>query len=198
LLCCHESIEFAKRSQEVGEGLALGDRISVCNACTAPSQAIIYAVEEQLRIILRLGLAKPDPVRGALQQIMEDRVRAMLADAALPLRQWGEAVRTAAYVRNRSPAAGKVGTPLEIFTGRKPDVSHLRVFSCKAFASCPGHMVPASSPAAGSSPPSGARWLQGTSVIPCCWVLTTKRGEVVARCSWWLAKGLLASGIGGH
>jgi hypothetical protein len=58
----------------------------------------------------------------------------MLADAALPLRLWGEAVWTAAYARNRLPAAGKVGMPLELLTGQKPDVSHLRVFGCKAFA----------------------------------------------------------------
>jgi hypothetical protein len=61
----------------------------------------------------------------------------MRADAALPLRLWVEAVRTAAYERNRSPAAGKVGTPLELLTGHKSGVSHLRVFGCKAYALIP-------------------------------------------------------------
>src|SRR6185437_14231234 len=48
---------------------------------------------------------------------------------------WGEAVVTAVYILNRSPTKALDGmTPYEAWHGRKPAVSHLRVFGCLAFA----------------------------------------------------------------
>jgi hypothetical protein len=47
---------------------------------------------------------------------------------------WGEAVVTAVYILNRSPTKTLNGmTPYEAWHGRKPTVSHLRVFGCLAF-----------------------------------------------------------------
>jgi hypothetical protein len=44
---------------------------------------------------------------------------------------WVEVVATAIYIMNRTPTATIHGmTPEEKFTGKKPDVSHLIVFSC--------------------------------------------------------------------
>ena len=40
---------------------------------------------------------------------------------------------TAVYVRQRSPVAGRNNTPYELFTGKQPDVSHLRVFGVRAY-----------------------------------------------------------------
>jgi hypothetical protein len=51
---------------------------------------------------------------------------------------WGELVNTAMYIKNPCPT--KVldsKTPQEAWSGRKPDVSHLRVFGWKAFAHVP-------------------------------------------------------------
>ncbi len=48
---------------------------------------------------------------------------------------WGEAVNTTVYIKNRCPTkALHSKTPQEVWSGRKPDVSHLRVFGCKALA----------------------------------------------------------------
>jgi hypothetical protein len=42
------------------------------------------------------------------------------------------------YIKNRCPTkALESKTPQEAWTNRKPDVSHLRVFGCKAFAHIP-------------------------------------------------------------
>jgi hypothetical protein len=47
----------------------------------------------------------------------------------LPTFLWDEAVVHAAYLRNQAPTRALDGkTPHEIWTGRKPDVLHLREF----------------------------------------------------------------------
>ncbi|KAK1648208.1 hypothetical protein QYE76_066013 [Lolium multiflorum] len=52
-----------------------------------------------------------------------------------------EAVLTAVYILNRSPTKALDGrTPYEAWHGRKPAVSHLRVFGCLAFAKELGHI----------------------------------------------------------
>lgn len=52
---------------------------------------------------------------------------------------WGEAVYTAAYLINRSPTrALKMNkTPAELWFGKVPDVSKLRIFGCKAYSWIP-------------------------------------------------------------
>ena len=61
----------------------------------------------------------------------------MMADTDLPAEAWGEAMITAAALRNRSPVAGKELTPFELITGKKPNLSTLRVFGSKAYAHIP-------------------------------------------------------------
>ena len=53
----------------------------------------------------------------------------MLFDQGLPLFLWAEAYRTAVYIQNRCPhtALGRK-TPEEVFTGTRPDVSHIHIF----------------------------------------------------------------------
>jgi hypothetical protein len=62
----------------------------------------------------------------------------MLADAKLPHKFWAETLSTAVYLRNRSPSVAVKGkTPFEALTGQKPNVKHLRVFGCEAYAHVP-------------------------------------------------------------
>ena len=68
-----------------------------------------------------------------LNRVLLDRVRAMLSDAQLEPDLWAEAVVVASFLRNRSPVAGEVKTPLELFYGKAPDVSGMRVFGSRAF-----------------------------------------------------------------
>jgi transposase InsO family protein len=54
---------------------------------------------------------------------------------------WGEAVVTVVYILNRSATKALNGrTSYEAWNGRKPTVSHLRVFSCLAFGKELGHI----------------------------------------------------------
>ncbi len=62
----------------------------------------------------------------------------MILTQGLGLEFWGEVVNTAVYIKNRCPTkALDSKTPQEAWSGKKPDVSHLRVFGCKAFAHVP-------------------------------------------------------------
>ena len=56
--------------------------------------------------------------------------RKMLHDQGLPLHLWAEACNTVVYLKNRSPhhILG-MKTPEEAFFGKRPDVSHFRIFS---------------------------------------------------------------------
>jgi hypothetical protein len=64
--------------------------------------------------------------------------RSMIHAQGLDLEFWAKAVNTTVYIKNRCPTkALESKTPQEAWTGRKPDVSHLRVFECKTFAHIP-------------------------------------------------------------
>ncbi|CAL1672269.1 unnamed protein product [Lasius platythorax] len=63
-----------------------------------------------------------------------EMARTMLVSANMPLYMWAEASRTAALIRNRIPLARLRGrTPYEVWTGRKSDMSMLRIFGSKAY-----------------------------------------------------------------
>lgn len=73
-----------------------------------------------------------------LNRTIVEKSRCMLFDAELPKEFWAEAVNTAVYLINRSPTRGLNGrTPNEIWSGHVPDLSHLRVFGCKAMVHIP-------------------------------------------------------------
>ncbi len=72
-----------------------------------------------------------------LNRTLMEKIRAMLSEAKLSQRLWGEAAHIANTLRNRSPVAGKDKTPWELFFGVKPDVSFLRPFGTKAFVLIP-------------------------------------------------------------
>ena len=63
----------------------------------------------------------------------------MIRFARLPDSYWGEAVATAAYIRNRVPTSAfkERVSPYEKWYQRRPDLSHLRVFGCVAYAHIP-------------------------------------------------------------
>jgi len=65
---------------------------------------------------------------------LEELIRTMLSESSLPKYFWVDAVSTSCYVMNRvliRPILKK--TPYKLFNGRKPNISHLRVFGCSYF-----------------------------------------------------------------
>jgi len=64
--------------------------------------------------------------------------RNMIFAQRLKLEFWGEVVNMTVYIKNWCPTKALDSKTLqEAWNGRKPDVFHLRVFGCKAFAHVP-------------------------------------------------------------
>jgi hypothetical protein len=62
----------------------------------------------------------------------------MIRAQGLDLEFWAEAVNTTVHIKNRClTKAFESKTPQEAWTGRKPDVSHLKAFGYKTFAHIP-------------------------------------------------------------
>ena len=61
--------------------------------------------------------------------------RAMLKDSNMHEHWWGQAIETAAYLRNHSLTRSNpdLKTPHERFTGKIPDLSNICTFGCKVF-----------------------------------------------------------------
>ena len=77
-------------------------------------------------------------VAERMNRTLQESARAMLAHAGMPNGYWAEAVSTAAYLRNRvTTSALHDKTPFELWYGKRPNVSHLRVFGCIAYAHVP-------------------------------------------------------------
>jgi hypothetical protein len=67
--------------------------------------------------------------------------RVLLKQRGMPAVFWGEAVVTTVYILNRTPTKALNGrTSYEAWHGRKPAVSHIRVFGCLAFGKELGHV----------------------------------------------------------
>lgn len=69
---------------------------------------------------------------------LTEKARCMLQDANLPKKFWAEAVNTAAYIKNHTTSK-VIGnkSPIEIWSGKKPDLSHFKVFGSVAMAMIP-------------------------------------------------------------
>ena len=67
-----------------------------------------------------------------------EAVKAMIHDQDLPLHLWAEVARTVVYVQNitlHCVLGNKM--PKEMFTGKKPEVSHLSIFGCLVYLHVP-------------------------------------------------------------
>ena len=78
---------------------------------------------------------------------LEEGGQALLADAGLPMTFWLDAVLTRQYLVNRLPTSTLSDnlTPFEVITdGRKPDLSHLRIWGCDCYVAIPDEIRPKS------------------------------------------------------
>ncbi|KAK8553907.1 hypothetical protein V6N12_030886 [Hibiscus sabdariffa] len=62
-----------------------------------------------------------------------DMVRSMMSHTDLPTSFWGYALETAAYTLNRVPSKSVQKTPHEMWTGRRPNMSFMKNWGCKAY-----------------------------------------------------------------
>ena len=62
-----------------------------------------------------------------------DMVRSMMSLIDLPLSFWGYALETATFTLNRAPSKFVEMTPYELWFGKKPKLSFLKVWGCDAY-----------------------------------------------------------------
>lgn len=67
-----------------------------------------------------------------------ESARSMIQTAQLSNAYWAEAIQTACYLQNCSFTSSiQDSTPHELWTGLKPDLTHLRIFGCSAYSQIP-------------------------------------------------------------
>jgi transposase InsO family protein len=92
-------------------------------------------------ILRQLSIPKTPEQNGVAERVNEtllNKVRAMLKQSGLSDRFWGEALKTAVYLKNLSPTKALKGmVPYHAWTGVKPNVEHLKVFGCSAYVHIP-------------------------------------------------------------
>jgi len=72
-------------------------------------------------------------------RVLEELARTMINEMKLPKCFWADAINTACHVLNRVIIRSILDkTPYKLLKGRKPNLSHLRVFGCKCFVSNDG------------------------------------------------------------
>ncbi|KAK8563377.1 hypothetical protein V6N12_035525 [Hibiscus sabdariffa] len=62
-----------------------------------------------------------------------DMVRSMMSHTDLPTSFWGYALETTAFTLNRVPSKSVQKTPHEMWTGRRPNISFIKIWGCKAY-----------------------------------------------------------------
>ncbi|CAH1415477.1 unnamed protein product [Lactuca virosa] len=62
-----------------------------------------------------------------------DMVCSMMSRASLPISFWGYALETAAHILNLVPTKKVAKTPHEMWTGKVPNLDHIKIWGCEAF-----------------------------------------------------------------
>ncbi|KAJ9560965.1 hypothetical protein OSB04_006125 [Centaurea solstitialis] len=66
-----------------------------------------------------------------------DMVRSMMCRSSLPVSFWGHALETTAHILNRVPTKSVEKTPYEMWTGKKPKFSFLKIWGCEVYVKRP-------------------------------------------------------------
>ena len=65
-----------------------------------------------------------------------DMVRSMMSRTDLPISFRGYALETATFLLNRIPSKAVKKTPYELWTGKRPGLSFLKIWGCEAYVKC--------------------------------------------------------------
>jgi hypothetical protein len=79
------------------------------------------------------GMPQRNGVSEHRNRTLLDMVRSMMSKSDLPLSFWGYALETAAFTLNRVPSKSVEKTPHEMWTGKSPCLSFLKIWGCEAF-----------------------------------------------------------------
>ncbi|KAJ9566348.1 hypothetical protein OSB04_002314 [Centaurea solstitialis] len=66
-----------------------------------------------------------------------DMVLSMMCHSTLPVTFWGHALETAAHILNKAPTKSVEKTPYELWKGKKPKMSFLKIWGCEVYVKRP-------------------------------------------------------------
>ena len=78
------------------------------------------------------GTPQQNGVAERRNRTLQDMVRSMLSYSSLPISFWEYAIETAMYLLNLVPSKSVSKTPTELWKGRKPSLSHIRIWGAPA------------------------------------------------------------------
>jgi hypothetical protein len=79
------------------------------------------------------GTPQRNSVSERHNRTLLDSVMSMLSLYNLSISYWGYALETATFILNRAPSKSVETTPYELWYGKKPTLSFLRVWGCEAY-----------------------------------------------------------------
>ena len=87
---------------------------------------------EIVSLLMLPGTPRCNGVSERRNRTLLDMVRYMMYLTDLPLSFWGYALETAAFTLNRVPSKSVETTSYELWFGKKPKLSFLKVWGCDA------------------------------------------------------------------
>ncbi len=93
----------------------------------------VFELAAKYKFLTRYSAPNIHAQNGHVERVIQtllDKVRIVMLEMNVPNKYWDYCVSATAYVMNRSPCTSNPDnkTPFEMWSGRKPDVSHLRPF----------------------------------------------------------------------
>jgi hypothetical protein len=81
--------------------------------------------------LMPLGMPQRNSVSKRHNWTLLDMVQSMMSQSDLPLSFWGYALETTAFTLNRVSSKSVVKTPYEMWTGKSPSLSFLKIWGMK-------------------------------------------------------------------
>ncbi|TYJ98809.1 gag/pol protein [Cucumis melo var. makuwa] len=92
-----------------------------------------YMIEQRIQSQLSApGTPQQNSVSERRNRTLLDMVHSMMSYAQLPSSFWGYAVETTVHILNNVPSKSVSETPFELWRGRKPSLSHFKIWGCLA------------------------------------------------------------------
>jgi transposase InsO family protein len=138
LKCKSEALLFFKNFKQEVENQT-GERIKVLRSDKG-GEYLSKAFEEFLKqagircFLTTARTLQSNEVAERMNRTLLERARSIMFGKQVPAQLWSEVINTAAYITNRIITRANVDiTPDERFTGKKPDLSNIRIFGSRAF-----------------------------------------------------------------
>ena len=135
LLCMRSRREIYEKIGEwqTAIGLQTGEKVAIYRCDNAKEyqkfERIIHADGVRMEYTTAYT-PEENGVAERFNRTIIQMTRAMLIWSGLPQGFWGEAACTANYLRNLLPAGRDDLSPIELWHGHKPNISHIRTFGC--------------------------------------------------------------------